>query len=319
MFPAIQMSTQVAVLQVSDQNGQLWQRYFHGAGMGPGTTFSTFARGISVFPADAPMDTRIAICGETYDSTLPAAVTPPYGSFMNLSPTGFIAVYDGNGNLLWSYQFYGQDQNAQTAIADVSIRIDNLAVPPRDVVTYCGFSTNGVYQAVPGNPTTMPPTLPFAPPANPMGCSDLYAAGNVHNAFSPLVPTNQWDGIVGRVSSPRNAVAVTLDFHSIVGGANDDVLLGISEVDRDRFAVVGATRENVASGLNSVFPLTRPWFTGTTPVCFATSPGLGLGVVMVFDAGPTRNNQALALLGSTLIGSPNGQTVARDVLFHGGL
>ncbi|HEX5052457.1 MAG TPA: hypothetical protein VFZ65_11835, partial [Planctomycetota bacterium] len=166
----------------------------------------------------------------------------------------------------------------------------------------------------------MPPTLPFAaPPNNLLVCNDQYAAGNAHNAaLGQMVSTNQWDGIVGRVSSPRNAVAVTLDFHSIVGGGNDDVLLGISEVDRDRFAVVGATRDN-ASGLNSVFPLTRPLFTGTTPVCFATSPGLGLGVVMVFDAGPTRNNQALALLGSTLIGSPNGQTVARDVLFHGGL
>src|SRR2546421_194873 len=87
------------------------------------------------------LNTRIAICGETYDDVLPLN---QLGTGLGLGPhqsTGFIAVYDGTGSLLWSYQFYG-DLTCATgdcAITDVSVRFD--AINDADLVTYCGIST----------------------------------------------------------------------------------------------------------------------------------------------------------------------------------
>ncbi|MBL8729701.1 MAG: hypothetical protein JNM25_14830, partial [Planctomycetes bacterium] len=56
-----------AILQVTDaQQNIVWQRFFHGDGGNafPNVITSTHARGISVFPAATPVETRIAICGE---------------------------------------------------------------------------------------------------------------------------------------------------------------------------------------------------------------------------------------------------------------
>jgi hypothetical protein len=138
---------QVVILQVADPDnpahpdGLAWQRYWfgHDSNISSGLLRPSFARGISVWPAQDPsgapddLNTRIAICGETYDQVLPQAATPDRTNFSGDYAAGFIAVYDGNGELLWSYHFYGEDHAASTTITDLSIRVD--PVSGRDIVT----------------------------------------------------------------------------------------------------------------------------------------------------------------------------------------
>lgn len=328
-FPFVTGARQVAVLQASDTTGILWQRYFYGfTAAQPGNGLSTHARAISVFPAFTDAETRIAICGETFDNTLPGAVTPAYAGFSNLWPSGFLAVYDGAGTLLWSYQFYGQDYAANTAICDVVVRVNSTVTPAVDEVTYCGFSSNGTYTPPTAVPSTMAPLLFFAPPPNVPGCTDIYGGGDVHTAGLTTAQLNQNDGIVGRISAPHIPPVVGLPaaaavFHSIVGGAGQDALLGITAIDNDRFAVVGVTASTSTPQTLAAIPLTRPSFTGA-PLCFTSQPWNSMGVVFVFDALLTRVGLPLNLVGSTLVGNQSaGSTVrdsiARDVIWHGGL
>jgi hypothetical protein len=95
-----------AILQVTDaQGGIVWQRYFHGDGgaIAPATVLSTHARGISVFPGSTELETRIAICGETFDQRLPVNAAEsglnsngPAGLSAGIT-AGFLAVYNGAG------------------------------------------------------------------------------------------------------------------------------------------------------------------------------------------------------------------------------
>lgn len=314
---------QVAVLQVTDAQGAiLHQAYFHGETSGqPGNGLSTYGRAISVFPAATAAATRIVICGETFDQTLPAAVTPPNTLWANVWSSGFVAVYDGTCSLLWSYQFYGQDQNANTLITDVAIHVAN----DQEVVTYCGVSSNGNH-INPSNPaSTMAPLREFIilTTTVPVGCGDVPAPGNIHVAPSQFVSTGQWDGIVGRLSRPTSGGAVTRVFHSIVGGAHQDGLFGISELDAENFVVVGSTTR-AAVGSNEVVPLTnQSCFDGAggyQPFCFNTAlPNWSsFGTVFWFNSAPTSSGGNLLLLASTLIGGDERNTVARDVVWHNG-
>ncbi len=141
--------TKASQTSVGDATNQdvLAQVYFYGStpGLAAEDLRSTNARGISVWPAEDPDDTRIAICGETYDETIPLSQDPTTGraSASATTPSGFIAVYDGNLALLWTWHFFGSAENGICAVTDVSIRVDDDDDPLEDVVTYCGITTFG--------------------------------------------------------------------------------------------------------------------------------------------------------------------------------
>lgn len=322
----------VVILQASDSSGIAWQRYFYGTtAFASAFGYSSFARRVSVAVAPSELDTRIVICGDTFDQTLPMAITPPYdaaalaGAF---DPSGFIAVFNGAGSLLWSRQFYGEDFGARTGVTDVSVRWD--AANGNDIITYCGVSTNGRYDAsiTPPPPTTMAPVLPFVAPVAPLGCaSDIYAGGAAHNAAPQLgvpitaISTDQWDGFVGRLIEPHSgAVGNNPVFHSIVGGGHNDVLISLTEIDDYRFAVVGVTDLRNAQSNNLLYPLTRASFKATLPApCLSGVTATAFGVLTVFDS-ELAVTQALPLeiVNSVLIGNA-GETACRDVLYHGGI
>jgi hypothetical protein len=325
---------QVAVLQVVNTDQQiLWQRYFYGftspALGGVGGGLSTFARRVSVAPALNPADTRIAIVGDTFDNVLPESVTSPNNNWANTHSSGFLAVYNGNGTLLWSYQFYGRDAGANTTITGVSIRTRE----GHDEITYCGASTNGYHDGGGGigAVSTMDPLRPFLAPAT--NGPDSYSSGDTHQHLARNIPTNQWDGFVGRLSAPHSFTGtptVTRHFHSIVGGPTDDALLGLAEVDEDVFVTVGCVSRLISNQ-------TGPWAQGswlplTNPVTFNmpsqvpafhftnNSNYQSFGTVFWFDASNTKQpgTSPLTLTYSTLIGSQDSAiTVARDVVVHG--
>ncbi len=237
---------------------------------------------------------------------------------MQTPESGFIAVFDGQLNLRWSYHFFEANTNARTVITDLSIRVENGI----EYVTYCGTSNNG---NAPGMlMTTMLPVRPFQAP--PTTSIDVYAGGEAHNS-SPIAPYGQWDGIVGRLSA-AHAVAnptPTIDFHSIVGGGADDILLGISQPSLDRFAVVGSTRSPAATAL--AFPLTDNSLFGSSEMHFHSSTSWELGTFLAFEApdmtvispGTATNPNPgyhLKLTRARLIGSDGSRTVARDVLWQ---
>lgn len=325
MVAPVTSSRQVAILQVSDANGIIWQKYFYGATTGQtGGGLSTFGRAVAVFPGATPSETRIAICGETFDEYLPNSVTLPNTHFGNLFATGYVAVYDGVGNLKWARQFYGQDVSGDTVITDVSIHVSN----GDDVVTYCGASTNGalVNSGITLQSTMAPTNCSFlgnVPPA----CNDVPAPHDIHNAAQG-VPTAQWDGIVGRVQKPHNFSQTTLatsnaplTFHGIVGGVHQEGLFGISEQSPTEFVVVGSTQKTNSSS-NSVFvPLTNPstFNSAQGTFCFSANAASWQSFGTVFRFTVNSGTHLCNLVSSTLIGSNGTNTVARDVVWHNGL
>jgi hypothetical protein len=232
---------------------------------------------------------------------------------------GFIAVFDGDLNLRWTYHYFEENQNAVTTITDLSIRVElDQTGQLREFVTYCGATRNGNVQP-PTALTTMAPSAgvecgPFlAPPS--MG--DVYAAGDSDNG-----QYTQWDGIVGRVSHPFSVPAggavPRFDFHSIVGGSGDDALLGIAQKSLGAFVVVGVTQGTPPGAL--AFPLTDPltWDDGSASSVQVTfsqlAPPWTFGVALQFTAPtPALPLTNLQLESSRLIGSPQSRTVARDV------
>lgn len=285
-FPlGVGVTRQVAMLQFNDAaNLNFTQRYFYGTT--PGTLLrAANARGVSVWRTAAPGTDRIAICGETYDQMLPGSQAPAGWAASNVTRcSGFIAVFDGNGNLLWTHHFFdpGNPGTESCAITDVSIRVDALG---NDVVTYCGISSHG--QPAGGE---LAPLLPF-PPAG--AC----------NGGATALPAGQWDGFVGRVvaNGPGTSVRV---FHSNVGGPGQDGLFGIAEIDANRFAVVGSAQAGAGAG---GFPFSTQ--------CGLVGPYV-LGALLAFDATPGPGGNLNPPLGQP-IGStaPEGgiHTIARDV------
>ncbi|HZN39812.1 MAG TPA: hypothetical protein VFD82_13465 [Planctomycetota bacterium] len=319
-FDTIFAPRQVVVLQVTDSTNLfppspthpiVWQRYFYGTNAPALPPFNpSNARGISVWPGSDAFDTRIAICGETYDQILPGSQAPTPGWATNTGnhAGGFIAVYRGNGDLLWSHHFFTdrgtlpEYNDGHCAITDVSIRVE----AGNDIVTYCGISSFGN----PSGPIdSLTPLRAFAAPTPTGTCLPPYSltGGATDNG------AGQWDGIVGRLSRPHDGSGTTTPvFHSIVGGSEQDGLFGIAEIDENVFVGVGSS--GTPPSPTTLGPNTFPW---TTPVCPA--PGTAQGVVMVFNAPATGNPPTanLQLLTAQNLGSPGspptGHTVARDV------
>lgn len=273
--PASPNNVQIVILQASNEVGGIqWQRYFYGTS--PTATLShlaTNARGISVWPvADANGQpdraaTRIAICGETYEETIPGSQASRGPGFFsnNASPGGFVAVFDGDGNHLWSHHFFGPRSDDDSAITDISIHVEATTAGLQDVVTYCGISSIGTSDPAPA--TTHPPFRPFNAPTSP--CPSA-AGGATDNG------RGQWDGIVGRLSRLQTGSMTTTEFHSVVGGRWQDGLFGIAEIDFDRFCVVGSTAIVQTPGTG-----TRD-FPFTTGACISPLQAYCVGVAMVF-------------------------------------
>jgi hypothetical protein len=289
---------QVIVLQVVDETGPnaiVWQRFFYGT-TPLNFTRATNARAISVWPEANPLDTRVAICGETYDAALPLSQASPALSAATES-SGFVAVFDGVGTLLWTHHLFGANANESSAVTDLSVRREGNVGSLRDVVTFCGISSHGNPAALAGTPLA---PFNFHPSYGPFG-----SAGNVNNG------AGQWDGFVGRVH--RDGVNNVVDFHSIVSGPGQDGLFGIAEVDGDVFVAVGNTVQDTVAT-----PPGQLGFPGPSLALFGTPGEHSLGVVMQFNAAATRPGGALAIaadryLGDTL-GLPLQHTVVRDVV-----
>ncbi|MEQ1632505.1 MAG: hypothetical protein ABL997_09040 [Planctomycetota bacterium] len=293
---------QVVMLQRTDTATQqnTLQRFYFGSSPVPLNLRSANARGISVWPADTPEATRVVICGETYDQTIPLSQDPVAGftSAVGNNATGFIAVYDGALTLLWTHHFFGTSAFGECAVTDVSVRVIPVAGGTRDVITYCGISTFGNPAA--GN-AWLTPVQPFAAPASTCGGGARgWANGNSNNAVG------QWDGFVGRISRDSAAAGATVtEFHSVVGGAQQDGLFGLSELEDDKFAVCGssASAGTVSAGL------------ACPGVCVVAADTYCLGTVFVFDAAPVASSNPLLLEATDVLGQPGGMnTLARDVL-----
>mgnify|MGYP001193133721 CR=1 FL=1 len=302
---------QVVILQCVDQFGSIqWQKYLYGNSPDVGVAryrCATNARAISVWPGPTDAETRIAICGEQNDDILPFSQAPD-GWVVNPSTmlpprpfSGFIAVYNGLGTLLWTHHFFGSApatmQYRDCAITDVSIRVVGTGETARDVVTYCGISNLGNPAA--GN-EWLTPIKPFDPLNGSGGASDF--------------GIGQFDGLVGRLSRshPNFATDTTSrEFHSVVGGPGNDGLFGIAELENDQFVVVGSTDGLESGGV--FFP-------------FFAAPVAGsyrVGTALVFDASP--NPAAKLVLKDSIPLGTRGQfptleapihSIARDVAVH---
>jgi len=294
---------QVVMLQRTGVVSQLNQpqRYFYGNSPVAQNLRSTSARGISVWPQANPADTRVVICGETYDQTLPQSQDSLVGftSAVGNNATGFLAVYDGNLNLLWTHHFFGTRATGQSAVTDISVRVVGEPGDQRDVITYCGISTFG---SPAGGNAWMTPVRPFTAPSSTALCGAsvrAWANGSTDNGSA------QWDGFVGRLSrghAPGGTTAV--DFHSVVGGTQQDGLFGISELEGNKFAVCGSSSSagTVSAGLVS------------PGVCVQATDTYCVGTVMVFDASPVAGGGALKLELAEVIGQPGAMhTIARDI------
>ena len=352
-----QITKQVVIVQCRGQTPQsvgpnadqdiVWQHYWYGDSgfsFGPAHRKSTNVRAVSVWPVSYPvghpeegqpdrLGTRVAICGETFDSVLPNnqydglsgwqkidgdIVT---GSTTGLNAWGFglangyIAVFDGTGTFLWSHQFYFDDVGGPgtphlpgaCAITDLSIRVEEVVDGgvsfKRDVVTYCGISSFGNQVAYPT--ASLAPKLPFLAPST--GVAGYVPAAGDTNSSDTNQGDRQWDGIVGRISNLHAPIGpaplgstVVKEFHSIVGGREQDGLWGIAELPDDRFVVVGSTTTLGVPGIgNTTFPFTQSQvnWNGQATYC--------VGVVMCFDAAPTRLTQRLLLEWSFPVGHPS--------------
>jgi hypothetical protein len=295
---------QIVVLQaVGDDQGILWQRFFYGnSNLGEGdVTAGTNARAVSVwnvFDSEGDLDldaTRISISGETYDRELPLSQAGAITPWSQTRSNGFIAVYDGNGTLQWTHHFFGTGSAADSAITDLSIRVETRSSQLHDVVTYCGISSHGL----PSSAAPLTPLLPFAA----TGACSAGVSGGSNNG----IPGSQWDGIVGRISRSQAAMSTTVaEFHSIVGGTGQDGLFGIAELTTDVSGLVGSTSDFGTTA--SSFPFKALCLDGVLDYC--------VGVVMVFDSSAvTAGTGSLVLVESKPMGTVASgvHTVARDI------
>ncbi|MCA8973385.1 MAG: hypothetical protein KDC98_01620, partial [Planctomycetes bacterium] len=328
-----------------------WQSLFYGdSGLwdpiigGPIGRTATNARAVSVWPvwkeATGELDqeeTRIAICGETYDSRLPnnqfngtGGWNKFYGpiqfhaNYPRGLPSGFIAVYPGNGQFLWSHQFFFEDASippgspeGACAITDCSIRVEQVGEVKRDVVTYCGISSFGLRT---NETTALTADRSYTAPTSTV--TNYVPGGGATDNSNDGAILDQWDGIVGRISNlhslnPVPGSATTKEFHAVVGGTEQDGLWGLIEMRDDRFCVVGgtATTRHAVSG-GATFPFTNNptinW-NGLTDYC--------VGTLLVFDASDTRNTSPpmdLILETSSWLGNASAlvSTHASDVAVH---
>jgi hypothetical protein len=281
-IPGTTNRRQVVMLQcVKDDQAIVWQRYFYGAHPLPASTRAANARAVAVWPALAAADTRVAICGEVFDEELPLAKYQGGPTAMPSQPSGFIAVYDGSGELLWTHHLFVPNSPHRAAVTDLSIRREVVAPGiTNDVVTYCGITTHGT-----------PSTGTLAP---------VRAFGNATSGESDGatdVGAGQWDGFVGRVECDGlavNGAVPVVRFHSTLGATGQNGLFGLAELSMDRFVVVGSTSLGGA--------VRHPGTSSSNVTGQVTA-----GVVAVFDAAPTRQNPAqnLQLEGVRPVGDVN--------------
>jgi hypothetical protein len=305
---ALTTTRQYGIFQVVDaaSNATLLQRFYYGApGGGLVPLRATVMRGISVWPGATEAATRVAVCGESFDSILPASQLGVVGwpllpaALNNTRSGGFIAVLDGSLRLLWSHHFVFDrpfstvSPGDSSAVTDVSIRVD--PVTGAEIVTYCGISSFGNAAAPVGFPADPLTPTAFFPVFTPACGAPFVAGGNVDNG------PGQWDGFVGRLQRLPAAASATTVFHAIVGGAQQDGLFGLAELSASSFAVVG-TVGGPSSTVLTTFP-----FTGAAAPCSTPAP---VGAVLVFDALP---GPALSLLVGEMIGSGAQATCARDI------
>jgi hypothetical protein len=308
-------SRQVIVVQkTSSSESIVAQRYFWGTTNGVaqenGLGYATNARAIAVHPGTDEADTRVVVCGDTYDEVLPQCLNAPLGNpnFSSGHAAGFIAVYDGGLNLLWTHHFYGAADDGDCAITDVAVHAEEGENGLQDVVTYCGISSHGH----PGAGTPLSPLYPFVAPtglySSPGGSPCMVLASGSQNNGA-----GQWDGIVGRLRHDRFSVATTPDFHSILGGVEQDGSFGIALIDANRFIVVGSTRKISDAASSVVFPFTQR--ASLTAICWNTEDAYHVGTMALFDATATRSGQPLDLDEARWIGSPGAgvHTTATDV------
>ena len=290
---------QVVIVQANEgdaangSNAIQWQRFYYGTTpLGPTDPFRhTNARAISVWEDGDLLDARIAICGETYDEELPLS-NSPWPQANDSHASGFIAVLDGRGELLFSHHLWaGTNGSRDCAVTDLSVRVDANG---RTIVTYCGISSHGD----PGSGNNLSPLRPFQ--NQPMG----FASGMTTQ------PAGQWDGFVGRLI--YDAGVVQPQFHSIVAGPDQDGLFGLAEVDEDRFVVVGSTMWTADTASN------HPALMALTTQTGAPFPNPGItGIVLGFDASAVAGGGDLLLAMGTTIGGLDAEgsrhTILRDV------
>ncbi|MBL8724241.1 MAG: hypothetical protein JNK49_09350 [Planctomycetes bacterium] len=323
---------QIVLLQCAGPGQQIvWQRYFYGSSSNnvqvPWARRATNARGVSVWPAATPEDTRVAICGETYDMMLsqnqyqdgsPNQVLDGWwrieaqtGNNSDNSqfglPNGYVAVYNGNGLLLWSYQFFFHDYDGHCAITDLSVRVETVEGQERDVVTYCGISTFGVPTTNTLNPLA-PRNWFLAPVTNVTGYFPGHGAQD--NNDRSLANYYQWDGIVGRLRNAHsNPVPSATDHacHAVVGGREQDGLWGMAELDEQTFVVGGGTAKvptTSAGAPNVTYPLTQPAPMNPPPSFNLNNPTSNycIGTVSVFVINAATD--VLSLVNSSRVGEP---------------
>lgn len=315
---------QVVVLQAIRPNQSIaWQRFYYG--FVENSERWTNARAISVWAGPTREATRIAICGETTNDRMPLDQLLG-GVAGTVNSKGFIAVFDGRGDLLWSYTLLCQHATnlaltGDVVVTDVAMRVEG----GEDVVTYCGFSNGGTEGL---SAASIAPLRPFAAPT--IGCSHALAGGAAHNGSGspPTGTPGACDGFVGRLRRPQvTASPAAVDFHSVVGGSGDDVLNGIAEIDANRFVVVGSSRRNEGPVGALGFPFTASGINPSAAACVASdqsTPAHRAGVVMLFRVpSPAVPPDNLVLEWSRFLGSgPTGlasqnggrDTVARDVV-----
>jgi len=293
---------QVVMLQQADIAGSSigFQFFYHGTN-GDDVLRATHGRGIAVWPSTDAEHTRIVICGESQDETLPLSNAAAWPGAGGTGTAGFIAMFNGAGTLLWSHHFFGTAANQHCAITDVSVRIEfdvnDPRVPLVDHVTFCGISTYGM----PASNATLTAVRPFT---SPTGACTNSATGSTDNG------PGQWDGIVGRLSRAHAGTGTTnVSFLSSVGGTAQDGLFGIAEIDTESFAVVGSTGTVTAPPVGADFP-----FNFGNCASSATAPYCA-GVAMVFQdpvGSPGR------LVWSQRVGSlaAGTNTALRDVMVH---
>lgn len=265
----------VVILQAVDgtQNTQTiaWQRYFYGTTFGQALDgHETNPRAVAVWAAEEEVDMRIAICGETFDADIPADFQSGGGT--PTRPNGFVAVYDGDGRLLWSHLFHGPEGWGDCAVTDLSIRVVEIEGQKQDLVTYCGVSTYGLLTSGP-----LAPVAPFTSVPGATGYTP--GLGDSDNGVA------QWDGFVGRLRHSENQGfrITTTDFHSIVGGTAQDGLFGLAELDDLTFIAVGTTRRGQFDVATAGYPFTNtyPAAWGATP--WTSTTWYSVGVYTIFS------------------------------------
>jgi len=154
---------------------------------------------------------------------------------------------------------------------------------------------------------SLSPRLAFDPPSTTVP-GYVPAGGSTDNG------SGQWDGIVGRLSNDHASpvpTATMREFHAVVGGREQDGLWGIAELPDNRFVVVGGTAVPTTPGSGAAtFPFTN------TQLDWNSLTNYCVGVVMAFDASPTRLSppQNLLLRSSAAVGSAGTpRTHVRDV------